>query len=62
MPAVDSNEPGGGLHRLNGHSEFESLEAAQPWANDDPYIAAGVYQKVSVKPYKRFLAYKMLKQ
>ena len=34
-------------------SLFESLEAAQSWANDDPYIAAGVYQKVSVKPYKK---------
>ncbi|STU71127.1 YciL protein [Klebsiella pneumoniae subsp. ozaenae] len=34
-------------------AEFESLEAAQAWANDDPYIAAGVYRQVSVKPYKK---------
>ena len=44
------------LARFTGSTviaEFESLEAAQSWANDDPYIAAGVYQKVSVKPYKK---------
>ena len=48
MPAVDSNEPGSTVI-----AEFESLEAAQAWANDDPYIAAGVYRQVSVKPYKK---------
>lgn len=55
MPAVDSNEPGAaGFSGSTVIAEFESLEAAQAWANDDPYIAAGVYRQVSVKPYKRF--------
>lgn len=54
MPAVDSNEPGAaGFSGLTVIAEFESLEAAQSWANDDPYIAAGVYRQVSVKPYKK---------
>ncbi|HDH1792075.1 TPA: YciI family protein [Klebsiella quasipneumoniae subsp. similipneumoniae] len=54
MPAVDSNEPGAaGFSGSTVIAEFESLEAAQAWANDDPYIAAGVYRHVSVKPYKK---------
>ncbi|PBD42461.1 hypothetical protein CK247_05455 [Klebsiella pneumoniae] len=54
MPAVDSNEPGAaGFSGSTVIAEFESLEAARPWANDDPYIAAGVYRQVSVKPYKK---------
>ena len=54
MPAVDSNEPGAaGVSGATVIAEFESLEAAQAWANDDPYIAAGGYRQVSVKPYKK---------
>ena len=54
MPAVDSNEPGAaGFSGSTVIAEFESLEAAQSWANDDPYIAVGVYRQVSVKPYKK---------
>jgi len=34
-------------------AEFESLEAAQAWAQDDPYVAAGVYDNVVVKPFKK---------
>lgn len=53
MPAVDSNEPGAaGFSGSTVIAEFESLEAPA-WANDDPYIAAGVYRQVSVKPYKK---------
>ena len=56
MPAVDSNEPGAaGFTGSTVIAEFESLEAAQSWANDDPYIAAGVYANVSVKPFKQVL-------
>lgn len=56
MPAVDSNEPGAaGFSGSTVIAEFESLEAAQAQANDDPYIAAGVYRQVSVKPYKKVL-------
>ena len=54
MPAVDSNEPGAaGFSGSTVIAEFESLEAAQAWANDAPYIAAGVYRQVSVKRYKK---------
>ncbi|WP_455814729.1 YciI family protein [Pseudomonas graminis] len=54
MPAVDSNEPGvAGFTGSTVIAEFPSLEAAQSWAQDDPYIAAGVYKKVDVKPFKR---------
>ena len=54
MPAVDSNEPGvAGFTGSTVIAEFESWEVAKAWANDDPYIAAGVYQNVSVKPYKQ---------
>ncbi|MEY8709357.1 hypothetical protein A9B99_01400 [Mangrovibacter phragmitis] len=54
MPAVDSNDPGqAGFTGSTVIAEFSSLEEAQAWANDDPYVAAGVYQKVDVKPYKQ---------
>jgi uncharacterized protein len=54
MPAVDSNDPGpAGFTGSVIIAEFSSLETAQSWANDDPYIAAGVYEKVAVKPFKR---------
>jgi uncharacterized protein YciI len=36
-------------------AEFDSLADAQAWADADPYVAAGVYQKVAVKPYKKVL-------
>ncbi|WP_053980712.1 YciI family protein [Marinagarivorans algicola] len=36
-------------------AEFESLQAAQQWANADPYVSAGVYAKVTVKPFKQVL-------
>ncbi len=54
MPSVDSNDPGkAGFSGSTVIAEFDSLETAQSWANDDPYVAAGVYQHVSVKPFKR---------
>lgn len=54
MPAVDSSDPGAaGFSGSTVIAEFESLEAAQSWAQDDPYVAAGVYQQVAVKPYKK---------
>lgn len=55
-PAVDSNEPGeAGFSGSLIVAEFDSLEAAQAWANDDPYFHAGVYEKVIVKPFKKVL-------
>lgn len=55
-PAIDSEDPGsagftGSLLIL----EFDSLEDAKTWADADPYVAAGVYKKVTVKPYKKVL-------
>jgi len=56
MPAVDSNDPGAaGFTGSTVIAEFPSLEAAQTWAQDDPYIAAGVYKQVTVKPFKKVL-------
>ncbi|MBL4820082.1 MAG: YciI family protein [Gammaproteobacteria bacterium] len=36
-------------------AQFDSLEQARAWANDDPYVTAGVYKKVTVKPFKKLL-------
>ena len=53
-PAIDSNEPGeAGFSGSLVVAEFESLEDAEEWANDDPYMHAGVYESVTVKPFKR---------
>jgi len=55
-PAIDSEDPGAaGFTGSLVIAEFESLEAAQQWADMDPYIEAGVYQRVVVKPYKKVL-------
>ena len=55
-PAIDSEDPGpAGFSGSLVIAAFESLNDAQQWADEDPYIAAGVYQKVVVKPYKKVL-------
>ena len=55
-PAVDSPDPGdAGFTGSLIVAEFESLQAAREWADADPYIAAGVYGNVIVKPFKRVL-------
>lgn len=55
-PAVDSPEPGpAGFTGSLVVAEFESLEEARAWADKDPYIAAGVYASVTVKPFNRVL-------
>lgn len=55
-PAIDSNDPGpAGFTGSVVIAEFDSLEAAKAWADDDPYIEAGVYHKVTVKPFKKVL-------
>jgi uncharacterized protein YciI len=55
-PAIDSNDPGeAGFSGSLIVAEFDSLEQAQAWAEADPYVAAGVYKKVTVKPFKRVL-------
>lgn len=56
FPAIDSPDPGpAGFTGSLVVAEFGSLEDAQFWANDDPYVAAGVYESVVVKPYKKVL-------
>ncbi len=55
-PAIDSEDPGEtGFTGSLVVAEFDSLNAAQAWADNDPYIAAGVYERVTVKPYKKVL-------
>ncbi|MDN3609738.1 YciI family protein [Vibrio ostreicida] len=52
MPAIDSEDPGeAGFTGSTVIAEFETLEQAQLWANADPYIEAGVYKNVIVKPF-----------
>jgi len=53
-PAIDSNDPGeAGFTGSLVVAEFASLNEAQNWADTDPYIVAGVYQQVTVKPFKQ---------
>jgi uncharacterized protein len=53
-PAVDSSDPGeAGFSGSLVVAEFDSLEQAKAWADADPYVAADVYQRVVVKPFKR---------
>ena len=55
-PAIDSNDPGAaGFTGSLIVAEFDSLAAAQAWADADPYRAAGVYAEVVVKPFKKVL-------
>jgi len=55
-PAIDSEDPGAaGFSGSLIIAEFQSLEEAKSWADADPYVAAGVYEKVEVKPYKKVL-------
>ncbi|PTB34015.1 YciI family protein [Photobacterium phosphoreum] len=56
MPAIDNENPGeAGFTGSTVIADFESLEQAQQWANADPYIDAGVYANVIVKPFKKVL-------
>ncbi|KPB96910.1 YciI family protein [Pseudomonas syringae group genomosp. 3] len=55
-PAVESNDPGAaGFSGSLVVAEFESLSAAETWAEADPYVSAGVYANVVVKPFKQVL-------
>lgn len=55
-PAIDSDEPGeAGFTGSIIVAEFNRLDDAQQWADNDPYIAAGVYSQVVVKPFKKTL-------
>ncbi|MBQ0725732.1 MAG: YciI family protein [Thalassolituus oleivorans] len=55
-PAIDSENPGdAGFTGSLVIAEFPSLNDAQEWADADPYVSAGVYERVVVKPFKRVL-------
>jgi len=53
-PAIDNVDPGSaGFSGSLIVAEFSSLQEAEQWAKEDPYVAAGVYSKVTVKPFKK---------
>lgn len=55
-PAIDSEDPGSaGFTGSLVVAEFASLQEAQDWAGQDPYVAAGVYRQVVVKPFRKVL-------
>jgi len=55
-PAIDSPDPGSaGFTGSLVVAEFEDIAAANAWADADPYVAAGVYAQVTVKPFKLVL-------
>lgn len=54
FPAIDSPDPGpAGFSGSLIVAEFDSLADAQAWADADPYIAAGVYARISVRPFRQ---------
>ena len=53
-PAVDTEDPGeAGFSGSLVVAEFDSLQDAKAWADADPYVTAGVYAKVTIKPFKK---------
>ena len=55
-PAIDADDPGpAGFSGSLVIAEFTSLAAAREWAEADPYVAAGVYRQVTVKPFRKVL-------
>lgn len=56
FPAIDSVDPGpAGYSGSLIVAEFATLQEATDWANADPFVAAGVYAQVSVKPFRKTL-------
>ncbi|MGH8089680.1 MAG: YciI family protein, partial [Stenotrophomonas sp.] len=55
-PAIDSEDPGpAGFSGSVVIAEFNTLEQAQDWAAADPYVAAGVYVRTEVRPFRKVL-------
>ena len=55
-PAIDAQDPGpAGFTGSLVVAEFASLAEAQSWADADPYVAAGVYARVTIKPFRKTL-------
>jgi len=56
FPTIDAPDPGpAGYTGSLIVAEFDTLDAAQQWANEDPYLAGGVYARVTVRPFKKTL-------
>ena len=56
FPAIESDDPGpAGFTGSLILAEFASQAEAESWAKDDPYVAAGVYESVSIKPFRKAL-------
>jgi hypothetical protein len=56
FPAIDSSDPGpAGFTGSLIVAEFNNLEEAKNWANADPFVSAGVYANVNVKPFRKTL-------
>ena len=55
-PAIDAEDPGAaGFSGSVVIASFDDLDAARAWAGADPYVAAGVYQRVDVRPFRKVL-------
>ena len=55
-PAIDAEDPGpAGFSGSLVIAEFASLEEARAWADADPYVDAGVYARVEVRPFRKVL-------
>ncbi|KRA43082.1 YciI family protein [Pseudoxanthomonas sp. Root630] len=55
-PAIDAEDPGpAGFSGSIVIAEFDALEDARAWADADPYVAAGVYARVDVRPFRKVL-------
>ena len=55
-PAIDAEDPGpAGFSGSIVIAEFNSLESARAWADSDPYVQAGVYARVEVRPFRKVL-------
>lgn len=55
-PAIDCEDPGSaGFTGSLVVAEFDSLQDARAWADADPYMTAGVYEEITVKPFKKVL-------
>ncbi|MEO7062766.1 MAG: YciI family protein [Dokdonella sp.] len=56
FPSIDAEDPGpAGMSGSLIVAEFDDLAAAQAWADADPYVAAGVYASVDVRPFRKVL-------
>ena len=56
LPAIDAEDPGpAGFVGSLIVAEFASLDEARAWADEDPYVSAGVYERVDIWPFRQVL-------